>query len=157
MPLSRRTEGVRRLRFGTQIARHYLRLRFEAQIACQCLRSGLDVRVAAPTPRQVKRRGIFPLLQLCCVELGCRQCTVADVALIQTLLPCVSRSIATTIRQLGIASVAFRFLRDISVPSPHLHAARVKRRACQCFAADDTLHLGVVVSGPASADAMCFA
>ena len=87
------------------------------------------------------------MLELYCVELGCRQCTVADGALIQTLLPCVFRSIATTIRQLGIASVAFRNPGDIPVLSPRLHAARVKRRACQCFAADDTLHFGVLVGG----------
>ena len=97
------------------------------------------------------------MLELACVELECRQCTVADAALIQTLLPCVFRSIATAIRHLRKASVAFRFLADVSVSSPHLQAVRVKRRACQCFAADDTLHFGVVVSGPASSDAMCFA
>ena len=97
------------------------------------------------------------MLQLCCVELGCRQCTVADAALIQTLLPCLFRSIATTIRHLGRASIAFRFLADVFVPSPHIQTVGVECRACQCFPADDTLHFGVVVSGPASCDAMCFA
>ena len=64
------------------------------------------------------------------------------------------RSIATTIRQLGEASVAFRFLADIPVPSPHLETVGIERRAWQCFAADDTLHFGVVVGGPASFQAM---
>ena len=94
------------------------------------------------------------MLQLCCVELGCRQCTVANAALIQTLLPCMFRSIATTIRQLGEASVAFRILCDIPVPSPHTETVGVECRAWQCFAAGDTLHFGVVVGGPASFEAM---
>ena len=82
------------------------------------------------------------------------QCTVADAALIQTLLPCLFRSIATTIRQLGRASIAFRFLADIPIPFPHIETVGIERRACQCFAADDTLHFGVVVGGPASFDAI---
>ena len=66
-------------------------------------------------------------------------------------------SSARTFRQPDIASVAFRFLGDIPVPSPHLHAALFKRRAGQCFPADDTLEFGVLVGGTASLDAICFA
>ena len=47
--LSARTESVRRLRLQAQIASH-------------CLRIRLHVRVAVPTPREVERRSIFPLL-----------------------------------------------------------------------------------------------
>ena len=141
---SRNTEGV-------------CRLCFKAQITCHCLRIACHVRVAVPTLGQIKSTAFLPFLQFSCVELGWRQCTLAHGALIQTVLPRVFRSIAATTRQLRIASLALRHPRHISVPSPHLHAARVKRRACQCFAADDTLHFRVVVSGPASSDAMCFA
>ena len=138
------------------------RFRRTAQVEFHCLRNVLHVPVAVPTLGYVKRRTVLPLLQLCCVELVCRQFTVAVAALVQTLLPCLFLSISHTLRQLGRASLAFRILCDIPVPSPHLHAARVKRRACQCFAADDTLHFGIVVGGvrpvtsaPTSFDAMC--
>ena len=107
------------------------------------------------------------------MELGWKQCTVADAALIQTLLPglfrsiavtirhlrkallpCLFRSIATTIRHLRKAGVAFRILSYILVPSPHTETVGVECRAWQCFAAGDTLHFRVVVGGPASFEAM---
>ena len=148
-PLPRRTKGTRRLRDTAQIAFHFLLI-------------GLHVGVAAPTLREVQRSSLFPSSQLCGVEHVCRPQTVAVAALIQTLLPSVFLSISHTLRQLGRASLAFRILCDIPVPSPHLHAARVKRRACQCFATETTLHFGVVVggvrpvnSGPTSFEAMC--
>ena len=66
-------------------------------------------------------------------------------------------SVPTSFRQLGIARLAFRHPADDPVPSPHLHADRVESRPCKSLAADDTLHFSVVVSGPASSDAMCCA
>ena len=94
--LSRRTEGVRRLRRTAQVAFH-------------CLRILLHVCVAVPTLGQVQRGSFLPLSQLCCVELVCRQFIVAVAALVQTLLPCLFLSISHTLRQLGTASIAFRF------------------------------------------------
>ena len=143
-PLPRRTEGTRRLRDTAQIAFHFLRI-------------GLHVGVAAPTLGQVQRRSLFPSSQLCCVEHEWRQFTVAVAALVQTLFPGIFLSISHTLRQLGRASIAFRFFCDILVPSPHIETVGVECRACQCFPADDALHFGVVVGGPASCDAMCFA
>ena len=123
------------------------RLRRTAQVAFHCLRVVLNGPVAVPTLGEVKRRTVLPLLQLCCVELVCKQLTVAIAAFVQNLFPCLFLSIATTIRHLGTASVACRILCDIPVPSPHIDTVGIERRACQCFAADDTLHFGVLVGG----------
>ena len=102
------------------------RFRRTAQVAFHCLRNALHVPVAVPTLGYVKRRTVLPLLQLCCVELVCKQFTVAIAAFVENLFPCLFLSIATTIRQLGPASVAFRLFRDNPVPSPHVEALRIK-------------------------------
>ena len=132
--LSRRTEGVRRLRRTAQVAFH-------------CLRILLHVCVAVPTLGQVQRRSLLPLSQLCCVELVCRQFAVAVAALVQTLLPCLFLSISHTLRQLGPASVAFRFVCDILVPSPHIEALGIKCLARHFFATDHTLHFCILLGG----------
>ena len=64
------------------------RLRQTAQVALHCLRIVLHVCVAVPALGKVQRRSLLPLSKLCCVELVCRQFTVAFGALVQTLLPC---------------------------------------------------------------------
>ena len=64
----------RSLRCGTESVRRFRRT---AQVAFHCLRNLLHVPVAVPTLGYVKRRTVLPLLQLCCVELVCKQFTVA--------------------------------------------------------------------------------
>ena len=102
------------------------RLRLTAQVAFHCLRVVLHGPVAVPTLGEVKRRTVLPLLQLCCVELVCKQFTVAIAAFVQTLFPCLFLSIGTTIRQLRPASVAFRLFSDNPVSSPHVEALRIE-------------------------------
>ena len=87
------------------------------------------------------------MLQLLCVELGWKQCTLADAALIQSLLPCLLPSIGTTSRHLRKAFLAFRTPYYIPVPFPHTETVGVERRAWQCVAAGDTIHISVVVEG----------
>ena len=120
------------------------RLRRTAQVAFHCLRILLHVCVAVPTLGQVQRRSLLPLSQLCCVELVCRQFAVAVAALVQTLLPCLFLSIATTIRQLGRANVAFRFFCDIPVLPPHAQTLRIKCRGRQFLATDRTHDLCIL-------------
>ena len=54
------------------------------------------------------------------------------------MLPRVFRLIATAIRHLGKASIAFRFLADIPVPSPHIETVGIECPGWPCFVADDT-------------------
>ena len=111
--LSRKTEGVRRLRRTAQVAFHFL-----------CIL--LHVCVAVPTIGQVECGSFLPLSKLCCVELVRKQFAVAVVAIVKTLFPCLFLSSSDTIRQLGPTSVAFRVFRNIPVPSPHIHALSIK-------------------------------
>ena len=53
------------------------RFRRTAQVAFHCLRNVLHVPVAVPTLGYVKRGTVLPLLEVCCVELLCKQVTVA--------------------------------------------------------------------------------
>ena len=129
--LPRRTEGTLRLRDTAQIAFHFLLI-------------GLHVGVAAPTLREVQCSSLFPSSQLCCVEHVWIQFTVAVAALVQTLLPIFFLIISHTLRQLRIASVAFRILCDIPIPSSHTETVGVECRACQCFATDHTLHFSIL-------------
>ena len=104
------------------------RLRQTAQVAFHCLRIVLHVCVAVPALGQVQRRSLLPLSQLCCVELVCRQFTVAVAALVQTLLSCFFLSISDTLRQLRPASVAFLCVCDIPVPFLHIEALCIECR-----------------------------